>query len=453
LVNIMSQPCPVPFRNCSQRIGNVAWAQHLQWESIKLWLADGRGEPDSLCLSVDVPRGTTVDDFLAAIGRVVSRHEVLRTRFRLVDGCLVTQEVVGSGSVDVTRCRPGAGDTSLDALLRRQIGTTMIDVVNGFPFRAAFVATAGEVTHVAFAVSRVIADAAGCENLTSSFLSELSAVAGSPDRPGPEPTFQQIDQAEWEASAEGRRAERAALHFWQRQLEIIASLPQPRVLDGGALRTVAVPAQAFLGAAEGIARISAASSSAVVLTAFLQATAHVFGLDRLGVYLHCSNRPDPQRRASVTRLKNLTIFTFSPDVADFRSTLREVFRSSLAAYRHAQSPGELFLFRLAVAPETAPFVHFNDVRSIVASPDGPARELDPDEPLVPSIASQNGYHPDPILDLGVGRIVGSASKDPVLKIETNLLHADDVLLLLERMRGVIASQPVQDSRNPTGHAR
>ena len=70
----------------------------------------------------------------------------------------------------------------------------------------------------------MVADAAGCENVVSAFRSELSVITGGavqkPERP-----FQQLDQVEWETSAEGLRAEHEAMKYWQEQMAVINDLP------------------------------------------------------------------------------------------------------------------------------------------------------------------------------------------------------------------------------------
>ncbi|MFI7644231.1 condensation domain-containing protein [Nonomuraea sp. NPDC049400] len=435
---LMPQPCLIPFQDCSQRAGNIGWAQQVRWEY------EVRGMSEDICFSADVPAGTTIDDFLSAIGRMVSRHESMRTRFQRVDGRLVRQEAVGSGDVDVIRYRVRAGHTPTDKLLRSRLGEKLLDIEKGFPFRAGFVAADGEVTHAAFAASSLIADAGACENVVSSFVSELSAIKnGANGRP--ERVFQQLDQVEWEASAHGLRADRQAMDYWREQMTAIQALPWPAILDSGTVRSFTVPAESVLIAADEVARTSGTSSSGVILTAFLQAAAQTLCLDGLGCYLHCSNRTGLGREASVTRLKNVTVYAYSPGSSDFRSAVREVFRDSLKAYRNAQSPGELFLSRLGLNPEEAPFIQFNDVRSVVAM-DGltgrvqqaePRAEVDSDKPVMTETWSEITHHPA-VLNLGVGAVMG-ASRKPILRFQTNLLRMDGISLLVERMNRVLAA--------------
>jgi hypothetical protein len=444
---LMAQPCLVPFQDCSRRVGGVGWAQQIQWRSIRGWLSEGRGEPDGLRLSAEVPAGTSVDDFLAALTRLVSRHESLRTKFRSANGRLVRQEAVEGGYIDVTRYRVRAGHTPTIELLQERLGDEPLDFENGFPFRAGYVAAEDVVTHGAFFVSRLIADAAGCQNLVASFLAELAAVTGD-ERGATAPTapaFQQLDQVAWESAADGRRAESLASDHWREQLAVIRTLPRPAMLDNGAVRSVEMPAESILAAAHEVARASGTSSSGVLLTAFLHASAQTLALDGVGCYLQCSNRSDAQRQHSITRLKNLTVFTYSADGSDFRTAVRTVFQDSLKAYRHAQSPGELFLPRMGMTPaDDAPFTFYNDVRTIVPM-DGPIGsprqeaaepQTDPVKLAVPG--ARLGYSPIPVLSLGVGAIMGS-SKKPVLKLEANVLHTDGLLLLLERMNHVLTT--------------
>lgn len=451
---LVAEPCPVPFQGCSRRSGNISWAQQLIWESVSRGLAEGRSTNYDLRFSADVPAGTTVDDFLAAIGRMVSRHEALRTRFEYGDGRLVRQEAAGSGYVDVTRYQARAGHVPTDELLRSRVGREMLDIGKSYPFRVGFVAAAGIVTHAAFAISLIIADAGACDSLISSFLAELSAIRNGTNA-RLEPVFQQLDQAGWEASADGLRAERQASGYWREQMAAIQALPRPAILDGGTIRCVVVPAESILTAAGEVARMSATSSSAAILTAFLQAAAQILGLEGLGCYLHCSNRSDPERRGSITRLKNVAVFAYSPGCPDFRSAVREVFRDSLNAYRHAQSPGGLFLRRLGTSPGNAPFIEFNDVRSVVVM-EGPAEpvqqadpgaEADPGQTVtaeIPSLDSHNDSHnPAAVLTLGVGPIVGVGplehSAKPFLRVETNILSADGISLLLTRMHRILTA--------------
>jgi cytochrome P450 len=451
-----AEPSPVPFQGCSQRSGPVSWAQASVWQWISQGLAEGLGTNYDLRFSVKVPSGTAVGDFLTAIGRMVSRHESLRTKFQLDAGHLVRQDAVGAGLADVTRYRVPTGHATTDELLRSWVGREMLDVTNNYPFRAGFVAAGGVVTHAAFVVSLIIADAAACENLTAALMSELSAISGGGTAPQ-DPVFQQLDQAEWEISAEGLRAEHRALEYWREQLAAIRRLPRPTVIDHGTIRSVVVPADSILTAAGDVARTSGISSSAVILTAFLEAVAHTLGLDGFGYYLNCSNRTDQGRRSSITRLKNMTVCVYAPGPADFRSRARQVFRDSLHAYRHAQSPGVMLLPRLGVPANQAPFVQFNDVRSVVTM-DRPVATAGPAAPAlsvraeIPSLDSHtDSSNPQPVLILGVGPVLGvgplESSGKPSLRLETNVLPADDIPLLLRRMDRVLG-EAVTGRREP-----
>lgn len=428
--------CPIPFQDCSQRSGGIGWAQQGLWQRTSQGLAKGRSTNYDLCLSVDIPAGTTIDDFLAALGRMISKHESLRTRFLCVDDTPVRQDALGSGYVDVTRYRVRAGHIPTDELLRSHVGHEVLDVENGYPFRAGFVADAGLVTHAAFAVALIIADGGACQNLISSFTAELSAVKkGLPDRP--ESIFQQLDQVEWETSADGRRAEQRALEYWREQTTAIRAMRHPALVDGGTMHRFVTPADAVLAATDEVAKMSGVTSSGVLLAAFLVATAWTLGLDDLGCYLHCSNRSSLERRNSITRIKTLAIYAYSAGRTGFETAVREVFRGSLRAYRYAQSPGQLFLPRLGISPENAPFVEFNDVRPLVAmdQPTGPARraETGSGRPLITEVPPEDGHMPSAVLALGVGAIAG-VSKRPALTFETNVLTMDDTSLLVEHMR-------------------
>ncbi|WP_344470679.1 condensation domain-containing protein [Nonomuraea monospora] len=462
----MAAPCPIPFIGCSHRSGTLSWAQEHVWGWIGPGLEQGRSLNYDLCFSVPVPADTTVAEFLAAIAALVHRHETLRTRFRRTGDGPLRQEVAGHGSVDVVRYQfhagqvtPGlapAGEDPRSALLRRLTGAGMLDIVNGFPFRVGFVADAEIVTHAAFAISLIVADAAACDNVVSEFAAALGRIRSGATAP-PGPVFHQLDQVSWEGSADGRRAERRALEYWREQMPAIAALPRPAVLDGGAMRAVITPAEPVLTAAEQVAPASGTSSSAVILTAFLLATAQVLQLDHLGCYLHCANRSDPGRRDSVTRLKSMTVYGYSGGGPDFRAATREVFRGSLTAYRHAHSPGGLFLDRLGVAAQEAPFVQFNDVRPFVAAP-GPAEPAvqgatvgpaSPGEPAITEIPPEDAHNPVAVLALGVGPFVGAGSLEgagsPILRLETNLLRMDGIALLLKRMTRILAAAAASSS--------
>jgi hypothetical protein len=227
----------------------------------------------------------------------------------------------------------------------------------------------------------------------------------------------------------------------------IQTLPRPAILDDGTIRSVMAPADSILAAADDVARTLGTSSSGVILTAFLEAAAHGLGLDGLGCYLHCSNRSDVDRQRSITRLKNLTVFTYSSSGSGFGSAVRAVFRDSLRAFRHAQSPGELLLPRLGMTLDNAPFVHFNDVRSVIAADDEPTSPVpaaesgaatSPDKPVLTGTSPGNIYPSSAVLSLSVGAFVG-ASRRPFLSLETNLLRMDGISLLVERMNRVLAA--------------
>ncbi|MFI7644235.1 hypothetical protein [Nonomuraea sp. NPDC049400] len=459
---LMAAPCPVPVIGCSHRSGTLSWAQQYVWEGIGPGLEQGRSLNYDLCFSVPVPADTTVADFLAAIAALVRQHETLRTRFQRTGDGPLRQEVAGHGSVDVTRYQIHAGQVPAgqdprSELLRSLTSAGMLDIVNGFPFRAGFVADAGIVTHAAFAISPIIADVAACDDIISEFAAALGAIRSGATAP-PGPVSQQLDQVSWESSADGRQA----LECWREQMLVIAALPWPAVLDAGAMRAVITPAEPALTAAEEVALASGTSSSAVIFTAFLLATAQVLRLDRLGCYLHCANRSDPGRWDSVTRLKSMTVYSYSAGRPNFRAATREGFRGSFTAYRHSHSSGGLFLDRLGVAAQDAPFVQFDDVRPFVAAPgpsepSGPSEPAGqaataglaaPGEPAITEIPPEDAHNPVAVLALDVGLFVGAGPLEgagsPILRLE-NLLRMDGIALLLKRMTRILAAATTSSS--------
>jgi hypothetical protein len=325
-----------------------------------------------LCFS-DSVQEAQVDVFISAIEHLISRCEAFRTSFFVDDGGRVVQQVAGHGFVEIFHHEVRQEDASgAVEELSEYLSRAMINVCEEPPIRLGFISSSGLVKHVVFVVSRLVADGGGCDHLILLLKETLSEGR----RFSTHRNFHQIDQYEWESSENGDRARVRSLAHARAQIERYMSqarhIPPLHVKNDGAMLTATVTSTKMMERAECLAHELRVSSSAVFLAAFCRALTGIFECDQVPLFLHCSNRFDDVRRSSVTRLKSLAIYVYKSRDGEFKESLMSVYRESLTSYLHAQIP-EADFESVVKSNESsreyvADFFHYNDRRSVIASP-------------------------------------------------------------------------------------
>lgn len=292
-----------------------------------------------------VPDGTSVSAGLAALRRLVERHESLRTSFPAgpgADGFPERQVVHPEGRFTVTVIEAGDRDgTQLDAFaaeLGRADVAVPFDLAAAPRLRVTLVADGERLLRLVAVVCHAGADGAATVLLIQDWL-DLAAGKDLPPVTAPTP----LRIADAERSAQGRRKSAAALRYWARSL---ATGPQVVFADAritGPPRDHSAVLVRSRTAAEDLAAVcrrTGASPSVVLLAAFAALVTHRSGRTELALSALSANR---QRAALVDHVGTLAqdaLIRLDTGAADLDQLIGRAKAASLSAYWHSTLDAE-----------------------------------------------------------------------------------------------------------------
>ncbi|MFJ7277782.1 condensation domain-containing protein [Kitasatospora sp. NPDC098663] len=292
-----------------------------------------------------VPDGTSVSAGLAALRRLVERHESLRTSFPAgpgEDGFPERQVVHPEGRFTVTVIEAGdRSDAQLDVLateLGRADIAVPFDLAAAPRLRLTLVADGERLLRLVAVVCHAGADGAATALLIQDWL-DLAAGKDLPPVTAPTP----LRIADAERSAQGRRKSAAALRYWARSL---ATGPQVVFADARItgpphdLSAVLVRSRSAAEDLAAVCRRTGASPSVVLLAAFAALVAHRSGRTGLALSALSANR---QRAALVDHVGTLAqdaLILLDTGAADLDQLIGRAKAASLSAYWHSTLDAE-----------------------------------------------------------------------------------------------------------------
>ncbi|HEX5402961.1 MAG TPA: condensation domain-containing protein [Pseudonocardiaceae bacterium] len=310
----------------------------LTWGQRAIWTAIERTRPSDAYFNfarvIDLREdglSAGLHTVLTAVGQVVSRHEALRTRMSVVDGGPI-QLVSAMGELAV-QVVEGTDETA--ARRADEFTTTAFDYEREWPLRVAVVTTDGVPTHVVLGFCHLAADFGGSVFV----LRDLrSAIAGT--GVDQTPVLQPLDLAEYQRSAAGLKAARAAADYWARTYQRIPTSmyehatgapEQPRYQRAFLLSPALAQASVVLGNRLGT------GSAAVLNAAFAVVMRGQTGHDICAMLAITKNRFREQTRSMVSTLALEGLLVVPLDeAADFDDVVRTAWRAAVPAYRYAQ---------------------------------------------------------------------------------------------------------------------
>ncbi|MFJ9608593.1 condensation domain-containing protein [Kitasatospora sp. NPDC101176] len=292
-----------------------------------------------------VPDGTTVSAGLAALRRLVERHESLRTSFPAgpgPDGYPQQQVVHPEGRFSVTVVETGdRSDAELD-MLAAEFGRTdvavAVDLASAPRLRCTLLADGERLLRLVAVVCHAGADGAAIALLIQDW---VALAAGKDLPPVTAPTPLRI--AEAERSPQGRRRSATALRHWAR---ILTTGPQAVFADAriagpphdlGAVLVRSRGAAADLAA---VCRRTGASPSVVLFAAFAALVARRAGRADLSIAALSANR---QRAALVDHVGTLAqdaLIRLDTGAADFDELIGRAKSASFNGYWHSTLDAE-----------------------------------------------------------------------------------------------------------------
>ena len=357
------------FAGQADRSGPLAFGHaHI----LRAILVDDDQTRDILPMVFDIP-DLPVERVIELVSVLLTRHESLRTRYRLTPP--VTQLVAGTGEQLVRIVEADEDPGAVAVRTAEQLRTPAFDFAAAPPLRVAVVTVADVAKRLVWVVSHVAMDAATCEIL----LREWTALTEGRELP---PTgTQPLDVVELERQPSVRRMGAAALRYWRTQLERVPQAMLPIPARDAARSTTWHPGVRVRSrvAMKQLAEVSArtgASGSMIVLAAIDALVCRHSGLAECVTTSLSGNRvPRALRGLFGTLSQDALLCVPVPGSGTFDELIGRVRSASLSAYRAAWYDvaqiwsviGEVTAARGA---SYARDLVFNDMSQLSAGPDG-----------------------------------------------------------------------------------
>ncbi|MEW1846619.1 condensation domain-containing protein [Nonomuraea angiospora] len=322
----------VDFASDRSGTAELAWGQRDIWTAIH-----EVGPADSHYFNVPrllaVPRAggpRSPGAVAAAVAEVVGRHDALRSLVRLGEAGPY-QEVAAAGTLSielVEAARADAADAGAE-LVARLAGRSFGDGEQ--PLRAGLVVCDGAATHVALAISHVVADWRAADVVVRDL--RMLLLRGAIARP---PSSQVLNLVREEKAAPAR-SDRSIAH-WEALLRTVPSAVFPTVVGKGStprFARVVLSSPRLDQAARELARRARVSSATVLLVAVAMVLRELTRHEVCAISPIVHNRFDNRTRDLVTSLNQLGLFTLGTG-GTLAETLVSAYPAVLASYRRAR---------------------------------------------------------------------------------------------------------------------
>ncbi|MEO3930178.1 condensation domain-containing protein [Micromonosporaceae bacterium B7E4] len=318
------------------------------------------GTPVCLDAVVPVPAGTTVADVAEALRALLSRHESLRTTYRVGEPPTQVVEESGELVLKVVDVAPPTTPHLVEQVRRIHWDNPFTDPASELPLRVAALRLDGLITHVFLAISHVAADLAAVvivgADLEKLLVGEELAPAGA----------QPLDFLAVENGVAMQNRLRTSLRYWEDQLSTTTHslFPQRWPEEDGRLHpALLLRSQAAADALDRASRRIGVSRSAVALTAVVVLIAHYTGQPVCPVTMPTDNRFLPRTRDYVGQLGS---DCFMPvdlrQLETFDAAARTVRRESIRSYWYGWfDSGDVWPLYETVATERGVHAHAREL--------------------------------------------------------------------------------------------
>lgn len=326
----------VTFSGRRGATGPATWTQRSTWH----WLNARTEKTGSTNIGwvIDLPETTSLAGALAGIRRLTERHECLRTTMAPGKEGVLLQRVVCDGSLPVL-VWDLTGEPAHDPLattLAYELTLARFDPETELPVRYGVVRWDGGYRALV-AGSRFALDGSGYDVLRT----ELAALASDDayralDRL--DDPWQPLDQADLEASAEGRRLNDAALQYWRETLLGLPVAQPPRVTVRPGRRRhwsgklISKAAAAALDLAAGRNHMT----SAVLLAVTADVMWRHFGLEHSAMKMIVSNRLTRRERNALYSIGQDGLIVLDAATPSFDELVRRAGHAVLQACRFSR---------------------------------------------------------------------------------------------------------------------
>jgi Condensation domain len=326
---------PVKFFGTRSGSGPLTLGQR----NVLLWAADQTIFGAVQWQTFNLAPGRSLNDVTRAIGRLISRHESLRTLFTVGTSGEWTQQVSASGELLVEIHEADGRLDATEALLKKRLNAPFA-LDREWPIRAAVITSGLAPARVLLVLTHMAADFASLDIIARDFQRLMRSSMSQ--APGPS-TLHPLDQAKLEMSPLARHRAEAALRYWETTLrgtpQCMLAVPEHQPANSGR-RMATLRSRAAALAMARIADRTHASQSVVILAA----VATLLGLrtvnDRCQITSLCANRVTPASRDYVGTIAQDALIVADLTAETFDGIIRATRTAALAAYYHSQYDAE-----------------------------------------------------------------------------------------------------------------
>ena len=323
----------VPFHGTGAGVADLSWGQAEIWSAMV-------AQQSSLHLGglAPLPVPKRLDEIVAGLGWMFSRHQSLRTRLRFQPGGGVLQVVADRGEaplqvVDVGgESDPGRIAADVEAEFRR----TDFDYEREWPVRLAVLRQRGVATQLVAVYCHIALDLAGMVALFRNGLFALlftDTGAEVPDVTALDP----LAQVAWQQGPAGQRHNKAVQRYWRRQLATVPASRFGVATDEQRPRhwQVTLRSPAVYLALASIAARTSTDSSMILLAAAATALVQTTGCDPAVFQIAVNNRFRPGLADSVSAVAQSALCVIDVAGAGFGDVLERTARNAMKAYLNA----------------------------------------------------------------------------------------------------------------------
>ncbi|MPY60675.1 condensation domain-containing protein [Streptomyces spongiae] len=357
----------IDFKGKTSGIYDLTWSQ----KQVCSWMEQTAPHIANMNLAglIEVERGVSVDDVVAALRVVIERHEALRTRVYLDPAGMYRQVVHSSGRIpiDIRECLTGDEAETELAEIKAMPFTTV-----EWPLRVSVLVSAGEVVKIAVCVSHVVTDGWGMGVLHSEMTDLLSGDAEAKEALLEKPVLQPREQAAWER-VDGDSATRRAEAFSAEQLKHFPNqrFPLPRqVPESPRFPEIMMESRASALAAARLSEELQVTPHTVVVGAISVLLSALGRVDRATFRLFCSNRLSKASQSSLGSFYQVVPVSVEVGDLPFREVVKNAWKKTMGAY--LLGPGdpvrlealpELVTQERGVKPDLECFVNLHSLKS------------------------------------------------------------------------------------------
>lgn len=328
---IKSSKLAVPFAGEGSGVATLSWGQQLAWRGIEV-----SGAPIILHGVYPAPDGKTVEDLAADLGRLVSRHQSLRTVFRPGGDDGHEQVVTSSGQTMLDVVEAGDADPRETAdRLEHGYESRDRDYAGELPLRAGVVCVRRVPVYQVLGMCHTSVDGLGTDVVEAEL--GLRGPAAAALALGPVTEMAPLEQAAWQTGPLGLRQTAAAERYWDRMLRVMPArwFPVPDQVPARRYGEIRLSSPAAHLAGQVVAARLETDTSPVVLAAFAVALARVSGFNPAVPRLFVSNRFRPRFADTVSMISQTCPCAVDVAGVTFDEAVRRTARATMPAYKYA----------------------------------------------------------------------------------------------------------------------